>query len=153
MLLTPSKDKKRRYVKGICPYCKEESDWIRYDGIANGTIISCGKHFFENGISKPVEKIMQILKDNNIKYILEKTFDTCINPKTNKKLRFDFYIEDKYLLEYDGEQHFKISFHNTEEDLNNIQERDNIKNNWCKNNNIPLIRIPYCRLLHGSYIK
>lgn len=32
---------------------------------------------------------------------------------------------------------------NTEEKVKITQKSDKIKNRWCKNNNIPLIRIPY----------
>ena len=34
----------------------------------------------------------------------------------------------------------------TSEDLYKIKLYDNIKNNWCKKNNIPLIRIKYNQL-------
>lgn len=61
---------------------------------------------------------------------------------------FDFYIENKYLIEYDGEQHFnyKNEGWNIQENFNKTKERDLIKNQWCKQNNIPLIRIPYWKL-------
>lgn len=59
---------------------------------------------------------------------------------TNFPARFDFYVNEQYLIEYDGEQHFIDSFYGT---LNKIQQRDKIKNSYCKQNNIPLIRIPY----------
>ena len=94
-------------------------------------------------------KIKTILDENNIPYEQEKKFDTCLSPKGNK-LKFDFYINNQYLLEYDGEQHFKPEcFHsnvNGEEKLKLQQEYDIIKNEWCKNNNIKLIRIPYTEL-------
>ena len=32
---------------------------------------------------------------------------------------------------------------NSSDKLKDIQKRDNIKNNYCQQNNIPLIRIPY----------
>ena len=32
------------------------------------------------------------------------------------------------------------------EKLQQIKEYDNIKNEWCKKNNIPLIRIPYYKI-------
>ena len=40
---------------------------------------------------------------------MEKTFSTCINPKTGKQLRFDFYVNNKYLIEYDGIQHYRTT--------------------------------------------
>lgn len=94
--------------------------------------------------SKGVRKIQSILDENNIPYILEKTFDTCRFPDTNQCARFDFYIADNFLLEYDGIQHFQESDPNFFRDsLEKRQEHDNIKNQWCKLNNIPLKRIPY----------
>ena len=49
------------------------------------------------------------------------------------------------LIEYDGEQHFNFIpfWHGTEEGLALQQWRDDIKNNYCKEHNIKLIRIPY----------
>ena len=61
-------------------------------------------------------------------------------------MRFDFYInEDNYIIEYDGEQHFKDTNGFFKTTLEEIQKRDIFKNQWCKENNIPLIRIPYTR--------
>ena len=52
-----------------------------------------------------------------------------------------------YLIEYDGIQHFKPGmFNGTEEDFVNTQIRDKQKNEYCKENGIPLIRIPYTYL-------
>ena len=62
-------------------------------------------------------------------------------------MRFDFAIfsnEDKllFLLEYDGEQHYKeINFFRNS--LENIQMRDKMKEEYCLKNNIKLIRISY----------
>ena len=66
------------------------------------------------------------------------------------KYRFDFYLYDYNLfIEYDGEQHYHpVNFGKWDEDEMNfhfheIQERDKIKNDYCINNNINLLRIPY----------
>ena len=61
---------------------------------------------------------------------------------------FDFYIDNKYIIEYDGETHYRKNLHgwHTEERLLKQWERDIIKNKWCLENNIPLIRIPYTHL-------
>lgn len=93
------------------------------------------------------ELIGKILSLYDIPFTQEQKFDTCIFPDTNRLARFDFFIESSYLIEYDGEQHFKskASGWNTEEHFQKTIEHDNIKNNWCKENNIPLIRIPYTR--------
>ena len=49
------------------------------------------------------------------------------------------------LIEYDGAQHYEECGHGwfTEEKLQEIKKRDEYKTKWCKENNIPLIRIPY----------
>lgn len=98
-------------------------------------------------ISKGILKIERLLKENHIPFSKEQTFETCKSPKGNL-MKFDFYINNQYLIEYDGEQHFKPnsfgdSFLSGEEKLKIQKEYDEIKNQWCKDNNIPLIRIPY----------
>ena len=48
------------------------------------------------------------------------------------------------LVEYDGEQHFQNrEFFGGEEAFKKRQHNDQIKNQYCKDNNIKLIRIPY----------
>ena len=55
-------------------------------------------------------------------------------------------MDEKYLIEYDGEQHFqKNDFFGGEKAFLERQERDLIKTQWCKEHNIPLIRIPYTK--------
>lgn len=97
--------------------------------------------------SKGEQKIIEILNAHNIDYTTQKTFDTCCFDNKYPAY-FDFYIENKYLIEYDGEQHFnyKNEGWNNKENFNKTKERDLIKNQWCKQNNIPLIRIPYWKL-------
>ena len=48
-------------------------------------------------------------------------------------------------IEYEGEQHFNARNQGyfTQDKVNEIQARDEIKNNYCKKHNIKLIRIPY----------
>ena len=53
---------------------------------------------------------------------------------------------DKYLIEFDGIQHFDESKSNFYGKSSEIKERDQYKNQWCEDNNIPLIRIPYTHL-------
>lgn len=95
--------------------------------------------------SKGEAKIQSILEENNILFETQKRFDTC-RVGNNIRARFDFYIIDKkYLIEYDGSVHFSCnnSGWNNEENLTKVKNNDKIKNEWCKKNSIPLIRIPY----------
>lgn len=98
--------------------------------------------------SKGETLINKFLTKLNIPFEKQKTFNTCINPDTNRKLLFDFFLPSQnILIEYDGVQHFKFSNSentwNNEENFKSTKERDEIKNNWCRKNNIPLIRISY----------
>lgn len=91
--------------------------------------------YYSNKVESCLKKHFLVIK--------EKIFEDCINPKTNYKLRFDFYLP-KYniCLEYDGEQHYKeVDFCN--DTLADRQFRDKIKDDYCLKNNISLIRIPY----------
>lgn len=96
--------------------------------------------------SKGEKIIRAFLISKNLEFDEQKSFYGCINKNTKKFLLFDFYIPKYNLcIEYDGEQHFKpmrFSRNNTLE-LKNIKFRDNIKNNFCKNSNIDLMRISY----------
>ena len=100
--------------------------------------ISCGC-----AKSKGEEKIIATLIQAQIPFITQKRFDTCIFPETNRQLVFDFYLpEQNILIEYDGEQHFH-EVRNDRYGYQGIVARDNYKDQWCKDNNILLIRIPY----------
>ena len=46
-------------------------------------------------------------------------------------------------IEFDGEQHFRSHYIWGEESFKLTQIRDKIKNEYCKENNIKLIRIKY----------
>ena len=89
--------------------------------------------------------ISTILSNNNIPFETKKSFNSC---KIKKPLYFDFYVNNTHLIEYDGIQHFKYKNDgwNTKEHFENLQQHDIYKNQWCKENNIPLIRIPYTHL-------
>lgn len=95
------------------------------------------------------EQITTYLQDENFNFTCQKTFDTCRSNK-GELLRFDFYLVDKnVLIEADGTQHTnKKSPWNYPEQM----ERDEIKNQWCKENNITLIRIPYKRVASKKYL-
>jgi hypothetical protein len=94
--------------------------------------------------SKGELMVEKYLMDHNINYIKQKTYNGCVS-KNNNKLKFDFFIEDyNSCIEFDGIQHFiKINYWGGEEGFKNLQKRDQIKNEYCKNNNIRLIRIKY----------
>lgn len=106
--------------------------------LREGRTTSCGCEKRSRG----EQKIAKILFDNNIPFEQEKEM---FKFSSGRQSRFDFYVNNKYLIEFDGIQHFQLGHGwNTDRGaLEKTQERDMIKNQWCKDNNIPLIRIPY----------
>ena len=107
--------------------------------LTEGAIQSCGCLY-----SKGEELIASILNRNNIVFTKQKTFDDCRNPKTKAMFRFDFWIQNKYLIEYDGEQHFNDKGY-WRDGFEERKEHDKLKTDYCKTHKIPLIRIPYTR--------
>lgn len=137
--LYPTEEKRNRYMVWHCQCeCGNIID-VRSSDLIEGRKYSCGCITGSLG----EQKIHHFLFNKNINFIREKTFDDGINPKTKYKFRFDFYLpEYNCCIEFDGEQHFKETSmcRNT---LKERQEIDNIKNNYCSNKNIRLIRISY----------
>lgn len=91
--------------------------------------------------SKGEHTIKNILQDLNFKYVQEKRFNDCVY---KRPLPFDFYIPSlNVCIEYDGQHHFKCVEFFGESHYNDTQIRDDIKTQYCVDNNIQLIRIPY----------
>lgn len=92
------------------------------------------------------EKIGQILTKAGISFQKEYSFQDLSGNKN--LLRFDFVIfEDKkikYLIEYQGEQHFyPVEFFGGVEQFSLQQDYDARKREYCQNNGIPLVLISY----------
>lgn len=119
----------------------------------------CGHHWYkapENMLkycicpvcnkSKGEQAIYKVLTDKGIIFDTQYTFSDC---KYKHPLPFDFCVFDDnrkviLLIEYDGEQHFSpIDFFGGNKSFAGTQRNDNIKNEYCKRNNIDLLRIPY----------
>lgn len=92
--------------------------------------------------------IYDFLKLNNIKFETQTWFDDCPRYGTHP-LRFDFYIEGFGLIEYQGPQHyFPVDFAGrgmewAEDQLEIGKIKDQIKRDYCENENIYLLEIPY----------
>lgn len=119
-------------------------------GGRHSRIISCGC----NSKSSGEIKISQLLEALQIQYKEQYNI-----PELSQFMKFDFAIFDgqdlKALIEYDGEQHFKaIEKWGGEEKLQAQQERDKRKDEYCKEKEIPLIRIPYTdfKILDEEYL-
>ena len=144
--LRPRQDRTGIYWYCDCLNCGKKDIIIFGDYLRNGDTTSCGCR----NISKNEKKIIQLMQNNHFLYQPQYYFIDLIDPTSGYNLRFDFGIVDKsnqllYLIEYDGEQHFKkAGWDNYSiENLENRHKKDLIKNQYCFKNNIPLIRIPY----------
>jgi len=156
---------------GVCPMLLEEWDYI--NNVVNPFEVTphsgkrifwickkCNNHWVAtinkrsggNGCpkcfaSKGEKCVENFLDKNNVCYIREYSFEDC---KFIAPLYFDFYILNKnILIEFQGMQHyFPVDFcgygkiyANKEFEKNKL--RDNIKKQYCTNNNIRLLEIPY----------
>ena len=111
--------------------------------LKRGLTKSCGCFHYSYG----ERDVQEWFKKNKILFNTQQTFDDLRNPITNRKLRFDFSIIDKdnriiALLEYQGIQHYKeIDYHNFGKQQREIT--DQLKKNYCNNNDIKLYEIRY----------
>ena len=121
--------------------------------LKTGQVSSCG-HCNLN--SNGEFTIIQLLQKNNILFEHDKAFSE-LSSYSGRTLRFDFIIYNSdgsinRFIEFDGEQHFYGPDTNywghTTDTLSTIQERDNLKNNFCLKNNYILVRIPFYHLPH-----
>lgn len=94
--------------------------------------------------SKGENKIIKYLELNFVKYYTQYKFKDCRN---KNELPFDFYLPKfNTCIEYDGRQHYEsVSFGGSDANIKfkTTQINDSIKNKYCAENNINLIRIPY----------
>ena len=116
-----------------------------------GKIKTC--RFCKNSSVSIGESVVQtILESLGIKYQKEKTFENCLY---KRRLRFDFYLPDyNCCIEYDGIQHFQPT-NFSHDNFKERKKKDCIKEEYCRENGIKLIRIPYTDLdlIDEKYIK
>lgn len=118
---------------------------VRTDSLTTGNTTSCG---CLTG-SKGEKAILEYLEKNNIRFKQEYTFPDLRNINL---LRFDFAVMDEdgnlvKLIEFDGRQHQNITgYFGGIEEYEAYLLRDEMKNTYCKENNIPLLRIPYTEI-------
>lgn len=137
-----TKNGQRHKWRCKCNLCGNDNTYITTDNLRSQESCGC---LIE---SKGSRKIKTILEKNNISFIQEKRFADLRFEDTGYQARFDFYVNDEYIIEYDGRQHFiqGNGVYDNEEKFMRIQEHDRIKNEYCHSHGIPIIRIPYTEL-------
>lgn len=132
------------YTKTLfkCYGCKQQCEWE-----TSPASVLCGRRSPNCYSSNGEIKIQQFLQLYNIHFIKEYKFEDCKNIHC---LPFDFYLPQYNMcIEYDGEQHYRpINFGGCSDDkaIQSFQStyiNDNIKNQYCEQHNINLLRIPY----------
>lgn len=150
---------KRSHYRDYQHYCQINSerfpDWkVDFRKVGDSTVThSCGysKTIDLNrfsglcpicdSVSAGEKMVAQLLAGNNVEFIREFRI-----PGTNYRL--DFYLpQHNLIIEYDGAQHYRdvayFNYHNTDE----------IKSQWCKDNNLHVLRIPYSANTHLKILR
>jgi len=133
---TDIRPKSAKKVWWICSNCSHE--WRTTPGkrsIGQGCPIC--------SISQGEKKIKEYLDQNEFEYKQEYRITEC---KNEKPLPFDFvvFLDNIVLIEYHGKQHYKsVPYFGGNKHFTLRQKCDKIKQDYCKNHNIPLIIIPY----------
>ena len=131
-----------RYVNWLCQCECGNYRIIPGYKLRNGTITHCGCQ--SNSMSNGELKIYNLLKENNINFKKEFTFQDLKSPiKNTIPLRFDFAIFDNNnnlikLIEFQGIQHYQLSGR-----MHDPRNNDKLKRQYCKTHNIKLLEIPY----------
>jgi len=91
-------------------------------------------------------KVAALLDAADINYVKEYSFED-LNSEKGNPLRFDFAVFDDdeklaFLIEFNGEQHYKRAFQTAQQFVRQ-QSNDKRKINYCRVKNIPLVIIPY----------
>lgn len=123
--------------------CRDHGEFKQSPNSHISKSVGCQKCSYEATRSKGAQELYDGLIDLGIPFEEEATFPDLVNPETGRKLKIDFYSDEyNYAFEFDGEQHTKSSplWEERNGGLEGTQERDEIKNNWCRENNIPLLR-------------
>lgn len=108
-----------------------------------------------------MQKLLNFLNTSGLNYKKEYKFDDLVS-QYGGQLRYDFCILDANMLpvaliEYDGEFHTDINHmfgnENKERSFLDVQDSDRRKNNYAKEHNIPMLRIPYSRSTEDAVVK
>lgn len=142
-------------IKFRCPRCGKIYDkkWCHWINMPYNRHIcpECNDNKVSAGYSSCSILTEDWLREHNIQYIREYSFDDC---KNKRCLRFDFYIKwnnRDILIEVDGQQHFYVGGWTDADKLQYNQKTDKIKDDYCELNGYELVRIPYWLYRHTTY--
>ena len=103
------------------------------------------EHMKRSRFSHGEKIIYDFLTHNNFKFKYQKSFKNC---RDKNPLPFDFYIYDyNLIIEFDGEQHY-VENNLFNSSLLEIQSHDEIKNKFCLDNNMKLLKIFWKKIIY-----
>jgi len=141
------------------PSIKCQCECGDYFDMAISSLTNCGKTHCAKCTAKKSKwcrKVEEFLNKNNLTFQNEIYFEDL---KDRRFLRFDYKLDiNGGLIEVDGEQHFDkdrcwkgMTREQNEIRFKTTQYHDRLKNEYCKENNIKLLRINYKEIKDNSY--
>lgn len=125
----------------VCIICSKHGEFWQTPSHHTNAKCGCPKCYK----SKGELEIELILLKNNISYIGQYEIDIDKSIRVSGKTYIDFYLpEYNIAIEYNGKQHYIPQKHfGGQIRFESQLKRDEFVRNWCKENNIKLLEIPY----------
>ena len=146
-------DNKPYTTQGIRCRCSCGQEFITSINSFQAGKVRCDK--CAASMSQYERTVDEFLTEQGIEHICEYRINSCRDIMT---LPFDFYIVNGgKLIEVDGQGHYKpchfnqISHEDAQRSYEMTIKHDAIKTEYCKQYNIPLLRIPYWEMDDGTY--
>lgn len=131
-----------------CGDCGEQfiSTW---NSVYNNNLFLCDS--CRQKTSSLEHKTLNYLNDNNVCFIPQYRFDDC---KNKRSLPFDFYLPNKNIcIECNGMQHYEeIEYFGGKEGFERRVKNDGIKEIYCEEKGLKLIKLPYSSFDGDEYI-
>lgn len=132
-------DANHRNLKILCGKCGKNIFVTSYSTYVSKKYSKIQCDFCAQSSSRGEQRIAEYLDAHGLPYIKEKTFDGCCD---KHKLPFDFYLpNNNIIIEFDGEHHYYNVWGNRH--LIDTKRHDEIKDKFCADNDIDILRIPY----------
>lgn len=139
----------------VVTICKRFGTWQKACDVAK---IECsGRKYGKIRVylRKLLERVIFDLFGNEVSIESEKSFEDLVNPKTGRRLRYDFYLpEINFLIEIDGWSHKNAELYKKifKADIKEVKKRDKLKDEYAIKNNFQLIRLEQ-NLISYPYLK
>lgn len=135
----------KTHIRCKCNICGQDKWLIRPDKLlGGGKCPNCNNKTYRGEAA-----LRDLVQSLQVPFKEQFTFPDCIGSKGGV-CRFDCAVLDisdqspLLLIEYDGEQHFKpVEFFGGQQAFEYRQANDRIKDSYCKDHGIPLLRISY----------